>query len=99
MTRKEVVKLAKKLGFKPWGKLRKIRGSSYQCFRRANQYAWIGYRFIEIVYRLDACDFISESDATIRKFLDTRAHDKRKNLTPGLNFGKPRVVFQNDKHE
>lgn len=60
MIRAEVVRLAKSLNWKPWGKLRKYGDSSYQCFRRGNEYLWIGLRYIERTSEPLAVDFVAE---------------------------------------
>lgn len=70
MIRSKVVKIAKIFGFKSWGKLRKYRGSSYQCFRRRNHYAWIGIRYVEIDVEPEAFDFVEGTDKEVRKFFD-----------------------------
>ena len=57
MTREDVVALAESKGWKAWGKLRKSKGSSYQPFRRRNEYVWIGYAFVERSTRAVAVDF------------------------------------------
>ena len=57
--RQEVVKIAIELGWKVWGKLKKYDGSSYQCFRRKNDYAWIGLRYVEVTTSPFAVDFIT----------------------------------------
>lgn len=71
MTRQEVVKLAKELGWKPWGKMRSrpYNGSKYQCFRRGNFYAWIGNYFVEVVTCLFAHDYVNDPPKETRKFL------------------------------
>jgi len=69
MKRKEVIRLAESLGWKAWGKLRKYRGSSYQCFRRGNDYAWIGLWFVERSCEPIAQNFIIRSQKEVRKFL------------------------------
>ena len=44
----QVFKMAEDLGWKKWGGWRfSSNGSYYQCFRRGNDYAWIGVSFIE----------------------------------------------------
>lgn len=34
-------------GWKKWGGFYKKNGSSYQCFRKGNNYIWIGFAFIQ----------------------------------------------------
>lgn len=67
MTREQTIKLAKKQGWRPWGKLRKYQGNSYQCFRRDREYAWIGLRYVE--RNTHAMDFVSEGKKQILEFL------------------------------
>jgi len=70
MTRDKVVKLAAKFGWKVWGKLRPYKnGSKYQCFRRGNNYVWIGNRFVESSIEPIAVDFILESAKEVRGLL------------------------------
>lgn len=57
MTREQVVALAESHGWKVWGKLRKRGGSSYQPFRRKNDYLWVGLAFVERTGRGIAVDF------------------------------------------
>jgi hypothetical protein len=47
MKRKELIEFALQNGWKVWGRFRRYGSSSYQCFRRGNKYAWIGWRFVE----------------------------------------------------
>jgi hypothetical protein len=74
MTRNGIIAIAKRLGFKPWGNLRKYHGSSYQCFRRKNHYAWIGYRYIEIDTQMVACDFVGEKDKDVIAYCELAIH-------------------------
>jgi len=70
MTRDKVVKLALQFGWNVWGKLRPYEnGSKYQCFRRRNNYVWIGNRFVESSIEPVAVDFISESQKAVRGIL------------------------------
>lgn len=62
MIREQIVAVAKDLGWTEWGKLRKKRGSSYQCFRRDATYCWIGLRFIEHQNEPIAADFVADPD-------------------------------------
>jgi hypothetical protein len=47
ISRESIVTYAMSRGWKPWGNLRDYDGSSYQCFRRGNKYAWIGLVYVE----------------------------------------------------
>ena len=38
---------AESCGWKKWGKFYKKKGSSYQCFRKGNNYIWIGFAYIQ----------------------------------------------------
>lgn len=58
--RQEVIKLAESYGWKSWGKLRKYGNSYYECFRRGNEYIWIGLRYIQTLKLGYAIDFIDE---------------------------------------
>ncbi len=44
-------------GWKKWGKFYKKNGSSYQCFRKGNQYIWIGFTFIQSTKFAIAIDY------------------------------------------
>ena len=58
LTRDEMVAYAEAQGWKAWGRLRKYpQGSSYQAFRRKNEYVWIGFAFVERTGRGIAQDF------------------------------------------
>lgn len=57
MFRHQVVVIAKKQGWKAWGKFRLYIHSYYQCFRKGNEYAWIGWRYVERSDRVIALDF------------------------------------------
>lgn len=46
-TRESMTTQAILKNWKVWGKMTKKHGSSYQCFRRGNEYLWIGYSFVE----------------------------------------------------
>lgn len=56
--RKELVEFALQNGWKVWGRFRRYDNSSYQCFRRGNEYAWIGWRFLEHSNYGHAIDFV-----------------------------------------
>ena len=43
----QMFRMAEKRGWKRWGNFTKKNGSSYQCFRKGNNYIWIGYWYIE----------------------------------------------------
>lgn len=60
MTREQVVALAESLDWKPWGKLRRYQRTWYQCFRRRNEYCWIGWWYVERSGYGHAEDFVSE---------------------------------------
>ena len=70
MTRQAVVKIAKKLGWKPWGKMRPYKnGSKYQCFRRGKYYAWIGNYFVEVSTSFFAADYVNCKPTYIHNYL------------------------------
>jgi hypothetical protein len=70
MTRRAVVKLAKRLGWKPWGTFRPYaNGSKYQCFRRGKYYAWIGNYFVETNIQGFAQDFVNYTPERVRLYL------------------------------
>lgn len=53
-------KKAESNGWKKWGKFYKKNGSSYQCFRKGNEYIWIGFRFAESVRLPHSIDYIGD---------------------------------------
>jgi hypothetical protein len=69
MTREDAVKLATSLGWKAWGRLRRYGHSSYQCFRRGNEYIWIGLAFIERSSWAHAVNFLHDAQGEIRSIL------------------------------
>lgn len=69
MTRDIAVMIARCYGWRPWGKLRDYEGSKYQCFRRRNNYLWIGFRFLERKDQPVACDFVADSDKEVFDFV------------------------------
>ena len=71
MDRIEVVKLVKKMGWKPWGKPRALPGndSKYQCFRRGNHYSWVGSRYAEIDTNGTALDYVHPSTTPLEIYL------------------------------
>jgi hypothetical protein len=58
MKKEQVFDRAIALGWKKWGGFKKKHGSTYQCFRRKNDYLWIGYRYVQRTGFADAVDFV-----------------------------------------
>ena len=70
MTRIDVLGKAFKCGWKVWGRLRRVHGSSYQCFRRRNMYLWIGLRYLERSDIPHSFDFVSDNEVNLKEFLE-----------------------------
>lgn len=66
MTRDEIVAAAKQAGWTVWGRLRRYDHSSYQCFRRGNDYAWIGLRYVERSGYGTAEDFVADGRLAVK---------------------------------
>ena len=65
LTREQTVAHAEARGWKVWGQMRKVDGSSYQCFRRGNDYLWIGYRYVQRTGYATAEDFVADRKEAI----------------------------------
>lgn len=70
--RHKVIEIAKAEGWKPWGTLKLYGKSSYQCFRRGNEYAWIGLAYVESAAWAHALYFPVTSKAEISRFLKAK---------------------------
>lgn len=59
-------------GWMPWGKPRRRprNGSVYQCYRRGNEYAWLGSWFVERSSELVAHDYQTGSEIATLRFID-----------------------------
>lgn len=62
MSRTDIVEIALSLEWKQWGNLRLYKHSYYQCFRRANEYIWIGLRYIERSTNPIALDYVGNPE-------------------------------------
>jgi hypothetical protein len=72
MIRQEVVQIAESLGWKQWGKFRRYKGgnsSRYQCFRKKNDYIWIGNYYIEHSSQTFAHDYVNGNKVELLEFL------------------------------
>jgi hypothetical protein len=71
MIRADVVKFIDSQGWKIWGKFRMYGDSHYQCFRKGNNYLWLGNYFLEKSDKPLALDFVNSNKKTVCKFLET----------------------------
>lgn len=72
MTKEELIYLVINKGWKPWGKPKSKPGNNsvYQCYRRKNEYIWIGNTFIERFDCPHALDYMRDLNTDIMAFIN-----------------------------
>lgn len=67
----QIFKIAEELGWEKWGGWgSSSNGSHYQCFRRGNEYSWIGCAFIERTTYGHALPFLFSDETTDQEIID-----------------------------
>ena len=67
---KKMFENAETKGWKRHGNFTKKDGSSYQCFRRGNNYLWIGFRFIQRAQKPHVVDYVRDGEEKIELILN-----------------------------